>query len=127
MEKQVDEMTLSNKEYAALTAQASNYRVILRYLKAGGFDNFLINSNRAAIDLVATPDDMTGGESAIFFLKTLADECVSMDTKIKDLSQALLDTTIALAKQKRIAKALEPKTLWQKLKNFVFVPLEERE
>lgn len=117
----LDEMKLTNKEYAALNAQAANYRTILRYLKAAGFDNFLRETNRAAIDLVQTPDDTTGGESAMFFLKSIADECVNMDQRIKDLSAALLETNISLTHEKRKNKAYIKKSFFRKIKEFIFV------
>ena len=48
-----------------------------------------------------TPDDTTGGNSVNIFLKSIADECVLMNKKIQSLSEALVDTSINLAKEKR--------------------------
>lgn len=95
------EQKLSDKEYAALTAQAANYRTILRFLKAGGLDDFLARTHVVPLDIELTPDDLTGGNSINLFLKSLADECNRMDQKITSLSQALVDSTISLTKIKR--------------------------
>lgn len=98
--------TLSESEYSALNAQATNYRTILRFLKASGLDGFLVEKKLVPLDLLITPDDMTGGESSILFLKALADECHEMDDKIKTLSEALVASNILLAREK---KKVEPK------------------
>ncbi len=119
----VKDMKLTNKEYAALNAQASNYRVILRFLKEGGFDEFLRDKKRAPIDLQMTPDDTTGGESAMLFLKSIADECNRMDQKIQGLSQALVDSNIDLAKEKRKTRLYEKKSFWRNIIGF-FIVLE---
>lgn len=125
MPKVLDKMELTNKEYTALNAQAANYRVILRYLKAGGFDNFLREKNLPPVDLLQTPDDTTGGESAMYFLKSLADECLHMDKRIKDLSEALVDSGIMLAKEKRKHEVPVKKGLWRSIRDFIFVNPEE--
>jgi hypothetical protein len=58
---------------------------------------------------MASPEDTTGGESAIIFLKALADECNRMDMRIKDLSEALVNSQISLSK-------LKQKSLLQRIK-----------
>ena len=65
------------------------------------------------LDIEATPDDTTGGQSAIIFLKALADELKEMDMRITDLSEALVNSTISLSKLKR-------KSLLQRMKERVF-------
>jgi hypothetical protein len=117
---EIDEVKLTNKEYNALNAQASNYRSILRYVKAGGLDNFLAEQHRAPLDLLQTPDDMTGGESIMLFMKSIAEECGNMDQRIKDLSEALVDCNILLAKEKRKTAVIK-KSLFQKVHDFIFV------
>ncbi len=87
--------------YPALNSQASNYRVIVRFLQASGINEFLQARKMLPLDLKATPDDTTGGQSAIIFLKALADEMNRMDKRITDLSESLVDTNIALAKERR--------------------------
>lgn len=111
----IEEMKLSNSEYDALTSQAGNYRTILRFLKASGFDGFLSDNKRPPIDLLLTPNDKIGGESVNLFLKAIADECNKMEQKIKSLSEALVDTSIQLAKAKRT-----PKSLLHRIKEFLF-------
>jgi hypothetical protein len=119
--KIVDSMTLTNKEYAALTAQAANYRVILRFLLEGGINEYLREHNRPPIDLQLTPDDKTGGESAIFFLKSIADECNRMDQKIKWLSESLVNTTISLTQEKQKTKVYEKNSLFRRIIGFFIV------
>lgn len=108
-------MDIDNKDYPALNAQASNYRVILRFLLASGINDFLERQKRIPLDLMASPEDTTGGESAILFLKSVADECNVMDKKIISLSEALVDLSIQLARVKREPK----KSLFQRIKEFV--------
>lgn len=67
----VDEMRLNNKEYAALTAQAKNYRNIIGYLGMTLFPKFLQNEGKVPIDLELTPDDTTGGHSVADFIDRL--------------------------------------------------------
>ncbi len=100
------EHTLSDAEYKALNAQATNYRTLLRFFKASGIDDFLVNHKLVPLDLLITPDDLTGGESCILFLKAIADDCKTMDDKIKSLSEVLVSVNIQLAKEK---KRTEPK------------------
>lgn len=111
----LEEMTLSNKEYASLISQSLNYRVILRFLKAGGLDEYLREHKLPPIDLVVTPDDTIGGESITLFLKAIADECNLMDKKIQSLSEALVDSTILLTKEKR--KIIPRTPFLQKIKS----------
>lgn len=115
----LEDMKLSLKEYAALNAQASNYRVILRFLKASGIDNFLLDNKLARLDLMEFPDDTSGGESSILFLKAIADECNRMDKRIKELSEALVNTTISYTRKKNELKELK-KGFWQKVHDFIF-------
>lgn len=89
------------KDYPALNSQASNYRVILRFLIASGINDFLQARKMLPLDIKSSPEDTTGGESAIIYLKAIADECNRMDKRITDLSEALVDSNISLAKEKR--------------------------
>jgi hypothetical protein len=102
-------MEITEKTYPALNAQAANYRTILRFLIASGINEFLTARNRLSLDIMASPEDTTGGESAIIFLKALADECNRMDMRIKDLSEALVNSQISLSK-------LKQKSLLQRIK-----------
>ena len=108
-------MELSNTEYSCLNAQATNYRTILRFMKAAGIDDFLSKRNSVPLDLLITPDDTTGGESICLFLKAISDECNTMDKKIQGLSEALVDASIQLAREKRTPR----KSFFQKIKEFV--------
>jgi len=123
--KVLTDMKLSNKEYAALNAQAANYRTILRLVKIGGLDQYLKDKQLPPIDLLQTPDDMMAGDSINLFLKDIADNCNKMDQKIISLSQALVDANIALAKEKRQQPIKIEGNLWQRIKqgirNFLFV------
>ena len=114
-----EDIKLSKKEYDALIAQSSNYRTILRLLKASGLDNFLKDHKLMPIDLLISPDDTTGGESINLFLKSIADECNKMDQKITDLSQALVDSSILLAKEKR--KTEPKKSIFQKIRDLFYI------
>lgn len=89
------------KDYPALNAQSTNYRIILRFLVASGINEFLKARKLLPLDLMASPEDTTGGESAIIFLKAIADECNRMDKRILSLSEALVDSNILLAKERR--------------------------
>lgn len=111
------EVKLSNREYIVLNAQATNYRTVLRFLKASGINEFLLAHKRVPIDIMVTPDDTTGGESIAFFLKALATECNTMDQKITSLSEALVDTSIQLAHEKRLQTR---KSFIHRVKDFVY-------
>jgi hypothetical protein len=100
---------MDNKDYPILNAQSSNYRTIARFLIAAGINDFLTARKMLPLDLKATPDDTTGGQSAIIFLKAIADELKEMDMRITDLSEALVDNTISLSK-------LKHKSLLQRIK-----------
>jgi len=91
------ETILQDKEHRSLTAQAANYRTIIRCVKAAGIDSFLHSQKRAFIDLELMPDDQTGGTSVNFFLKSIADECGAMDQKIISLSKALVEAHVEIA------------------------------
>ncbi len=112
------DMTLSDTQYQSLTAQSANYRTILRLLQAGGLNSYLRDRRLPPIDLELTPDDVTGGNSINMFIKSISDECNRMDKKITSLSEALVDTSIELAKEKR-KKSLR-KSLTDYIKNALF-------
>lgn len=82
----LDRMTLSSQDFTALSAQATNYKVILGFLKQTDFDDFIKEAERLPINIDTTPDDTTGGESVVLYLRSLADEFDRMHHQIKELS-----------------------------------------
>lgn len=120
-DKSIQDMTLPNKEYEALNAQAANYRTILRVLKMAGFDDFLVEEKRAPIDLLTNPSDTSGGESACLFIKSIAEEASRIDIRNHDLSASLVDTTIALTKEKRKNPSFGKRTWWQQIIDFFVI------
>lgn len=82
-----EKMTLTPKEYAALNAQATNYRVIVSYLKQKTeFDSFLVEQGRTPVSPEMTPDDPKGGEAVNLYLDTIADEFESLTDEITSLT-----------------------------------------
>lgn len=90
----LDKMTIPSAEYTTLMAQSANYRVIQGFLKQTDFDDFIKEAGRLPINLDLTPDDTTGGESVVLYLRSLADEFDNMYNQIKELKTAAKATPI---------------------------------
>lgn len=82
-----DKMELSSQEYSILNAQATNYKVIISFLKQTGFEEFLQANDRLPVNLDLTPDDSTGGESVSLFMRALATEFEAMFKLTEDLTR----------------------------------------
>lgn len=98
----LDEMKLSSKEYSILSAQATNYKVIISFLKQTSFEDFLKEAGRVPVNLDLTPDDSTGGESVTLFLRALDEEYNNLNKRVEDLEKEIEEI-----KKERVAE--EPK------------------
>lgn len=84
----LDKMTLDSHEYAVLNAQATNYKVLISFLKQKTtFDEVLKGAGRAPVNLDLTPDDSAGGEAVTFYLSTIADDFEELNTTIEELQK----------------------------------------
>lgn len=123
-------MTTTSDEYSILSAQATNYRIILNFLKAQtNFDEYLKEQGRPPINLQADPKDPEGGHAAVLYLSAVADDVEQMNEEMQQLQHELGEqkTPEQIAAETELKSPIAKKpTIFVKLKHaigrFVFKP-----
>lgn len=117
----LDKITITSQEYTTLSAQATNYKIITGFLKQTDFDDFIKEAGRIPINLDLTPDDTTGGESVVLYLRSLADDFEKMYQQIKDFAKTKTAKEVVEEIKQPIAKKESLLLrLWHGVRDFVF-------
>jgi len=81
-----DVMEITAKEYTELRAQATNYKVILNFLKnKTEFDAFLKEEGRQPVNVDTMPENALGGQEVVSYLNTISEEFDRLEDEIDEL------------------------------------------
>ena len=85
-----EKIEIDAREYAAITAQATNLKVILNFLKKETtFEDYVKEIGETPVDLTSNPNDGTVGQKVNGYLESIADEIDKYEKEEPEIKEEL--------------------------------------